>query len=182
MIHRALLGSMERFVGILIEHYGGRVPGSGWRRCRRSCCRSPTATTSYAARGRRRSCAARACAPRSTSAPSRSAEDPRRRARARCPTCWSSATARRRPAAVSRALATSEGDLGAMRARRASPPGSDRELSAGRRSRRASILRRDEGHPDHAALHADRAVPLAPALVPTTPTARQLEARRLVLS
>jgi len=31
MIHRALLGSMERFAGILIEHYGGRFP-SGWRR------------------------------------------------------------------------------------------------------------------------------------------------------
>ena len=26
MIHRALLGSLERFVGILIEHYGGRFP------------------------------------------------------------------------------------------------------------------------------------------------------------
>ena len=26
MIHRALLGSMERFGGILIEHYGGRFP------------------------------------------------------------------------------------------------------------------------------------------------------------
>ncbi len=26
MIHRALLGSVERFVGILIEHYGGRFP------------------------------------------------------------------------------------------------------------------------------------------------------------
>ncbi len=26
MIHRALLGSMERFAGILIEHYGGRFP------------------------------------------------------------------------------------------------------------------------------------------------------------
>ncbi len=26
MIHRALLGSMERFAGILIEHYGGRLP------------------------------------------------------------------------------------------------------------------------------------------------------------
>jgi threonyl-tRNA synthetase len=26
MIHRALLGSMERFVGILTEHYGGRFP------------------------------------------------------------------------------------------------------------------------------------------------------------
>lgn len=26
MIHRAILGSMERFLGILIEHYGGRFP------------------------------------------------------------------------------------------------------------------------------------------------------------
>jgi threonyl-tRNA synthetase len=26
MIHRALLGSMERFTGILVEHYGGRFP------------------------------------------------------------------------------------------------------------------------------------------------------------
>jgi threonyl-tRNA synthetase len=26
MIHRALLGSLERFIGILIEHYSGRFP------------------------------------------------------------------------------------------------------------------------------------------------------------
>jgi threonyl-tRNA synthetase len=26
MVHRALLGSLERFFGILIEHYGGRFP------------------------------------------------------------------------------------------------------------------------------------------------------------
>jgi threonyl-tRNA synthetase len=26
LIHRALLGSMERFIGVLIEHYGGRFP------------------------------------------------------------------------------------------------------------------------------------------------------------
>jgi threonyl-tRNA synthetase len=26
MVHRAILGSMERFVGTLIEHYGGRFP------------------------------------------------------------------------------------------------------------------------------------------------------------
>jgi threonyl-tRNA synthetase len=26
MIHRALLGSFERFIGILIEHYGGEFP------------------------------------------------------------------------------------------------------------------------------------------------------------
>ena len=26
MVHRAILGSMERFMGILIEHYGGAFP------------------------------------------------------------------------------------------------------------------------------------------------------------
>jgi threonyl-tRNA synthetase len=26
MLHRAILGSMERFIGILIEHYAGRFP------------------------------------------------------------------------------------------------------------------------------------------------------------
>ena len=26
MIHRAILGSLERFIGILIEHYGGKFP------------------------------------------------------------------------------------------------------------------------------------------------------------
>ena len=33
MVHRALLGSLERFFGILIEHYAGAFP-RGWRRCR----------------------------------------------------------------------------------------------------------------------------------------------------
>jgi threonyl-tRNA synthetase len=27
MLHRAIFGSMERFIGILIEHYAGRLPG-----------------------------------------------------------------------------------------------------------------------------------------------------------
>ena len=27
MLHRAILGSFERFIGILIEHYEGRFPG-----------------------------------------------------------------------------------------------------------------------------------------------------------
>ena len=41
MIHRALLGSLERFFGVLIEHYEGAFP-CGWPRCRRwssPCCR-----------------------------------------------------------------------------------------------------------------------------------------------
>ena len=44
MIHRALLGSFERFIGILIEHYAGELPALAGAACRRSCCRSPTAT------------------------------------------------------------------------------------------------------------------------------------------
>ncbi len=40
VIHRALLGSLERFMGILIEHYAARSrPGSP--RCRHSSSRSP---------------------------------------------------------------------------------------------------------------------------------------------
>ena len=27
MLHRAILGSLERFIGMLIEHYAGRLPG-----------------------------------------------------------------------------------------------------------------------------------------------------------
>ena len=34
VIHRAFFGSFERFIGILIEHYAGRVSRSGLRRCR----------------------------------------------------------------------------------------------------------------------------------------------------
>ena len=45
MIHRALLGSMERFAGILIEHYAGRFPV--WLApVQAASCRSPTATSS----------------------------------------------------------------------------------------------------------------------------------------
>ncbi len=53
MIHRALMGSFERFIGILIEHYGGEFPLWLAPESRRGCCRSPTATSDYAARGRR---------------------------------------------------------------------------------------------------------------------------------
>ena len=34
MIHRALMGSFERFIGILIEHYGGEFPLAGARQAR----------------------------------------------------------------------------------------------------------------------------------------------------
>ena len=41
VIHRALLGSLERFFGILIEHYAG-TSRSGWRpsSARSSPCRT----------------------------------------------------------------------------------------------------------------------------------------------
>ena len=37
MLHRAIVGSMERFIGILIEHHAGAMPGPGSRRCRPWC-------------------------------------------------------------------------------------------------------------------------------------------------
>ena len=51
MIHRALFGSVERFFGVLLEHYAGAFPA--WlARCRCACCRSATTTTSTPARRR----------------------------------------------------------------------------------------------------------------------------------
>ena len=44
MIHRALMGSYERFIGILLEHTAGELPGLAGAGAGRSCCRSPTAT------------------------------------------------------------------------------------------------------------------------------------------
>jgi len=53
MIHRALFGSIERFMAVLVEHYGGAfppwlAPGSGWR--------STTPTTGCRRRSATRSC------------------------------------------------------------------------------------------------------------------------------
>ena len=72
MIHRALMGSFERFIGILIEHYAGEfplwlAPGAGGRAADRRPS-LPTTRASVAERAARAG-AARA---RSTSAPSRS--------------------------------------------------------------------------------------------------------------
>ncbi len=46
MIHRALLGSFERFIGIL-SSITAASSRSGSRRCRRSCCRSPIRFNDY---------------------------------------------------------------------------------------------------------------------------------------
>ena len=44
MVHRALLGSMERFFGVLVEHYAGAFP-CGSRPSRPPSSRSPTGTS-----------------------------------------------------------------------------------------------------------------------------------------
>ena len=71
MIHRALMGSFERFIGILIEHYAGEFPL--WlapvQAVRAADRRPPRRATRSAWRA---SCATRGCASRSTSARSRS--------------------------------------------------------------------------------------------------------------
>ena len=112
MIHRALLGSMERFAGILIEHYAGRFPV--WLAPVQAIV-LPVADrhNDYAERGRSPSCARPACGSRSTTARSRSARRSATPSSAATPTCWSSATASRRPAR-SPSAPTSEGELGAM--------------------------------------------------------------------
>ena len=38
MVHRAMLGSIERFMGILLEHYGGNLP-TWLAPVQASCCR-----------------------------------------------------------------------------------------------------------------------------------------------
>ena len=42
VIHRAIFGSFERFIAILIEHYAGRLPAVAGAGAGRSCCRLPT--------------------------------------------------------------------------------------------------------------------------------------------
>ena len=85
MIHRALFGSFERFIGILLEHYAGELPF--WL--------APLQASALPITGPSSSTTARAVAAdperrgparaRSTTAPSRRAQDPRRRAGRRCP-------------------------------------------------------------------------------------------------
>ena len=97
MIHRALLGSMERFAGILIEHYAGRFPV--WLAPVQAIVLPVSDRhNEYAEPGRAPSCAKPACGSRSTTARSRSARRSATPSSAATPTCWSSATASRRPA------------------------------------------------------------------------------------
>ena len=143
MIHRALLGSMERFAGILIEHHAGRFPV--WL--------APVQATvlpvadrhvEYARPGRGRAARGGGAGSRSTSAPSRSGRRSATPSWAATPTCWWSATASRRPAR-SRCARTRRASWGRCRwpssptrvARRATPAEQTSAATAGP----ASILR-----------------------------------------
>ena len=98
MIHRALLGSMERFIGILIEHHAGRFPV--WLAPTQAVV-LPIADRHAAVRrrgSRRSSRDGRAARARRRSLGVGGAQDPRRRAREGARTCSSWATARRRTA------------------------------------------------------------------------------------
>ena len=99
MIHRALMGSYERFIGILIEHYGGELPV--WLAPVQAIV-LPIADRhiDVRARGRASGSTPPACGPSSTSAPSRSGARSATPSCARSRTCWSWATASRRPSEV----------------------------------------------------------------------------------
>ena len=97
MLHRAILGTFERFIGILIEHHAGKLPavagaGAGGGRDdrlrRRRLC----------ARGRGQAARRRASASRPTCATRRSTTRCASTASPRSRCCWSSASARPRKA------------------------------------------------------------------------------------
>ena len=93
MIHRALFGSFERFIGILIEHYAGEFPL--WLAPVQAAV-LPIADRhdGYAREVAGSARAPRACAPSSTTAPSPSGARSATPSCARCRTCSWSATAR----------------------------------------------------------------------------------------
>ena len=94
MIHRALFGSFERFIGILIEHYGGELPL--WLAPVQAIVLPVSDRfNDYAAAVTRAAARRRRCASSSTTAASRSGARSARPSCARSPTCWSSASASR---------------------------------------------------------------------------------------
>ena len=110
MLHRTILGSMERFLGILIEHYAGAFPtlartGAGGRH--------PDLGPPHRLRrvGPGQARGTPACASRSTRRTSRCASRSPRRSSRRSRTCSSSATRRPSPARSASASAPA-GDIG----------------------------------------------------------------------
>ena len=128
MIHRALFGSFERFIGILIEHYAGEFPL--WLAPVQAAV-LPLADRhiDYAREVDDRAARRPACAPRSTTAPSRSAARSARRSCRRSRTCSWSATARP-SSARSRCAATARATRARSRSTRPSSGSSRRPRSA----------------------------------------------------
>ena len=121
MIHRALFGSFERFIGILIEHFAGEFPL--WL--------APVQAIVLPIADRHAEAAAGVlaalqrgpgCAPSSTTAPSRSGARSATPSCARSRTCSSSATARRRRA-PSRSASAARATGSAPVAELVAPPG-----------------------------------------------------------
>ena len=112
MIHRALMGSFERFMGILIEHYAGEFPL--WLAPLQALV-LPVADrhVEYARAGRASGSRPPACARASTTAASRSGARSATPSSPRCPTCSWSATARPRRATAA-LRRHREGDLGTL--------------------------------------------------------------------
>ena len=116
MIHRALMGSFERFMGILIEHYAGEFPL--WL--------APLQALVLPVADRHNAYGEEVVAKLTRGRPARAARRPRRVRRAQDPrggagqgarTCSSSATATRRPAAP-RCAATARATSGPSRSTR----------------------------------------------------------------
>ena len=97
MIHRALLGSMERFAGILIEHYAGRFP-TWLAPVQAIVLPISDRHNDYARQRPRRAPRRSACGSRSTTARSRSGGRSATPRSAAIRTCWWSAIASRRTA------------------------------------------------------------------------------------
>jgi threonyl-tRNA synthetase len=125
MIHRALFGSFERFIGILLEHTAGELPL--WLAPVQAIALPIADRHNEPRRAPSTRCARPACAPRSTTAPSPSGARSATPSCRRSPTCSWSATAR--PRRDGRRAPPRRGRRGHGRARRV-------RRAAGRRSRR----------------------------------------------
>ena len=166
MIHRALLGSMERFVGILIEHHGGRFPlwlapvqaddPPGGRPPQRAM---PPRS--------RRGCGTRACGAGRRPLRVGRQEDPRRGGR-QGPLHARGRRSRAGGRARSRFAPTARGTSARCRIEDVSPHADrGRRISVFRcGAGRASILGRNDGHLYHAAPLSAR----APSAVPSLPS------------
>ena len=104
MLHRAMFGSLERFTGILIEHYAGHLPL--WLSPVQGVVATITDDANdYAREAIAAARASSACASRATCATRRSITRCASTRSPRSPLCWSSAR-RKRPSARSRCAAS----------------------------------------------------------------------------